>query len=151
MEVNQELENKLWSITRPSPVDQDDFNKVIDYLFNRLSAFLQQPLEVIGEDTVDDDSFCRSFRGSIAPNNVFNITYVGLIELGLVGDEFKPHVNAWIFLFGDHFRLTAGQPDRSYVELVYDKVYENKGKWRSLGWMIDEFEQHEDIDEGEFL
>jgi hypothetical protein len=150
-EVNQELENKLWSITRPNPINQDDFKQIIDYLFKRLSSFLQQPLEVIGEDSVDEDSFCRSFRGNISPNDVFKITYVGLIELGLVGDKFQPQVNAWIFLFGDHFRLTAGQPDRSYVELVYDKLTENKGSWRSLGWMIDEFGQHEDIDEDKFL
>ena len=149
-EVNQELENKLWRITRPNSINQDDLRSIIDYLFERLSSCLKEPLEVIGKDSLDEDSFCRSFRGSLS-SEIFKITYVGLLELTLVGDNFKPQINAWIFLFGDHFRLTAGQSDRSYLELVYDKFSENKGNWRSLGWMNDEFGQHEDIKEDEFL
>jgi hypothetical protein len=151
MEVNQELENKLWSITRPNPINQEDFKQIIDYLFKSLSAFLQQPLEVIGEDFVDEDSFCRSFRGSISPENVFKITYVGVIGLELIGDNFKPHISANLYLFANHFRLTAGQTDRSYIYLEYILSKYNVGEWKSEGWEIDEFDEYEDIDEDGFL
>ena len=151
MQVNSALEERLWKITRPNPLDKNEFVEIIEYVFKRLSGYLQQPLEVIGQDAIDEDSFCRSFRGEILPSEPFKITYVGLLELGLVGDDFKPHINAWLFLFGEHFRLTAGKSDRSYVEFVYDKIDEKSGNWRSLGWMEDEFGQYEDIEESEFL
>lgn len=151
MEVNKVLEERLWKITRPNPLDKNEFVEIIEYLFKRFSSYSQQPLEVIGEDSINEDSFCRSFRGEIAPSEVFKITYVGLLELGLVGDDFKPHINAWIFLFGEHFRLTAGEPSQSYIEFVYDKIDEKSGNWRSLGWMTDEFGQFEDIEEDKFL
>jgi hypothetical protein len=65
MDANQELENKLWSITRPSPVNQDDFNKIIDYLFNRLSAFLQQPLEVMEKMPLTMIHFVAHLKGAL--------------------------------------------------------------------------------------
>ncbi len=151
MQVNTLLEEKLWKITRPNPLDKNELVEIIEYVFKRLSGYLQQPLEVIGQDALSEDSFCRSFRGEIVPNDPFKITYVGLLELGLVGDDFKPHINAWIFLFGEHHRLTAGEPAQTYVEFVYDKIDEKSGNWRSLGWMEDEFGQYEDIEESEFL
>lgn len=94
-EANLQLENKLWRITRPTAVSQYDLRSIIDYLFERLSSFLKKPLEVIGEDRVNEDSFCRSFRGNLLPE-VFKITYVGLLELNLVGDNFKPQIDEFL-------------------------------------------------------
>lgn len=147
MKVNESLEQKLWSITRPNPLDRETFIQVVNYVFNRLREHLQQPLEIVGEDTINEDSFSRSFRIATVPHNPFEITFVGLLELGLVGDEFKPHINAWVFLFGSHHRLIAGQPSRSYTEFVYDKIDVAKGQWRSLGWMLDDYGQFESIEE----
>lgn len=151
MGINKLLEEKLWSITRPNPLNQKEFVEIIEYLFVRLSEYLRRPLEVTGEDAVHEDSFNRSFRGEISPVDPFRITFVGILELGLVGDGFRPHINAWIFLFGDGFRLTAGETDRSYTEFVYDKINNTTGRWRSLGWMIDEFGQFEGGSEEDFI
>lgn len=150
METNTLLEQKMWSITRPNPLDRESFIGVIDYLFARLSEHLQQPLTVIGEDTVNEDSFSRSFRGVIAPPEPFRITFVGVTGMDLIGDKFEPHISASLFLFGDHIRLTAEQPNRSYIELSYERNRNNTGRWCSLGWKIDEFEEFEDINEEDF-
>lgn len=63
MQIDTLLEEKLWKITRPNPLDKNEFVEIIEYVFKRLSGYLQQSLEVIGEDYIDDDAFCRSFRG----------------------------------------------------------------------------------------
>ncbi len=59
MQVNSALEERLWKITRPNPLDKNEFVEIIEYVFKRLIDYLQQPLEVIGEDYIDDDAFCR--------------------------------------------------------------------------------------------
>jgi hypothetical protein len=151
MEVNSALEEKLWKITRPNPLDKNEFVEIIDYLFKHFCNYLQQPLEVIGEDYIDDDAFCRSFRGEIVPSEPFKITYVGVIGMQLIGDNYEPHTSANLYLFGNHQRLTAGQPERSYIYLEYQRKENNIGQWHSQGWEIDEFDEYEDIVEDEFL
>ena len=151
MQVNLELEKKLWSITRPNLLNKNEFKEIIDYLFDRLNSFLQQTLEVIGEDFIDDDSFCRSFKGFITPTDVFKITFVGVIGVETIGDDFKPHTSANLYLFGNHERLTAGQPNVSYIYLEYIKNTNEIGNWVSQGWMLDEYEEYQDIVENEFI
>ncbi len=150
MEANRELENKLWSVSSENPLDEQTCKLIIDYLFKTLIEYLKQPLEIIGEDFVTETSFCRSFRGEIA-NTPFQITYVGVIGMQLIDDEFGTHTSANLYLFGSHHRLTAGQPDRSYIYLEYQKGENGVGNWISRGWEIDEFDEYEDIIESEFL
>ena len=64
MNVNRALEEKLWKITRPNPLGRNELVEIIDYLFQNLGDYLQQPLEKIGEDFIDKDAFCCSFRGA---------------------------------------------------------------------------------------
>ncbi len=49
-EVNQELEDKLWSILSEKPLDSKTCNKIIDYLLARLSDYLKINLEIVGEN-----------------------------------------------------------------------------------------------------
>ncbi|MDQ3321088.1 MAG: hypothetical protein M3525_01330 [Acidobacteriota bacterium] len=151
MEVNKVLEEKLWNITRPNPLDKSEFAEIIEYLFKRFSDYLQQSLEVIGIDYMDEDSFCRSFRGEIASGEPFKITYVGVIGMETIGDDYEPHTSANLYLFGNHHRLAAGQSDRSYIYLEYQQGENGVGNWISHGWEIDEFDEYEDIVEDEFL
>jgi hypothetical protein len=44
-EINQELENKLWSVSSEKPLDKETCNKIIDYLLARLSDYLQPLLD----------------------------------------------------------------------------------------------------------
>lgn len=150
MDVNRTLEERLWKITRPNPLEKNEFVEIIDYLFGRLGAYLEQPLEKIGEDYMDEDAFSRSFRGAIRPTGAFKITFVGVLGMEPIGDRFVPHTSANLYLFGDHQRLTAGQTDRSFIYLEYRKDAAGNGNWFSGGWEIDEFDEYENITESEF-
>jgi len=55
------------------------------------------------------------------------------------------------FLFGNIFRLTAGNPNQSYVELYMTKLMKKSEEMNSSGWMIDEFGQFENIERNRFL
>lgn len=74
-----------------------------------------------------------------------------MIGMQLIGDNYEPHTSANLYLFGNHQRLTAGQPERSYIYLEYQRKENNIGQWKSLGWEIDEFSEYEDIEEDKFL
>ena len=150
MHVNRALEERLWKITRPNPLEKTEFVEIIDYLFKRLGDYLEQKLEKIGEDFVEKDAFSRSFRGAITPNAAFKITFVGSLGMELVGDQFAPHTSANLYLFGDNHRLSAGQPDRSFIYLEYRKGADGNGNWVSSGWEIDEFDEYENIAESAF-
>ncbi len=149
MEVNQELENKLWGISDENPLDKETCDKIIDYLLARLSDYLQTPLKLSDENWLENNSFSSEFRGELQ-TKAFHISFTGTMGMQiLVGN--KPHISTWVFLFGDHFRLVAGQSDRSYIQLDYNKDGGNYGKWESFGWQIDEFDEYEDIEEKDFL
>lgn len=150
MNINTELEEKLWSVSGKNPLDEETRRRIIEYLFKSLSTYINQPLEVIGEDAVDENSFCRSFRGEVA-GKPFQITFVGVLGMQLVDDEYGISASANLYLFGSHHRLTAGQADRSYIGLDYRRGENNVGQWHSNGWEIDEFDEYEDITEAGFL
>lgn len=147
MEVNETLERKLWTVSRDNPLDKNACDLTIDYLLARLSAYIQQPLELTGENWLDGDAFSADFRGAIAPRNAFNITYAGILGMETIGEERAPHVSASLFLFGNHHRLAAGQQNRSFIELVYERRENNAGYWRSLSWQIDEFDEFEYVND----
>lgn len=150
MNVNQELEEKLWSVSSRNQLDSETLSRIVEYLFDSLSSYLNQRLEVIGEDAVSENAFCRSFRGEIAAKP-FQITFVGVLGMQLIDDEYGVSASANLYLFGSRHRLTAGQPDRSYIYIEYRRGENNAGQWHSHGWEIDEFDEYEDIVEAEFL
>ena len=150
MKVDQALEEKLWSVTREKPLDQETSDRIIDYLLARLSDFLQQPLEIVGENRMHETAFSTTIRGAIAPQEPFRITFVGALGMQVIDKEFGPHYSATLFLFGDHHRLSAGTPNRSVIELFYERDADNIGRWQSSGWEIDEFDEYEDIVEDEY-
>lgn len=150
MEVNSALEESLWSASREKLFDRETYNQLIDYLLSRLGNYLQTPLEVVGDNCIEDGFFSTTFRGIITPREVFRLSFVGPLGVDFIGEEDTPHYSASLFLFGDHNRLSAGQPDRSYIELIYEKRGNNIGEWKSLGWEIDEFDEYEDIVEDEY-
>jgi len=63
----------------------------------------------------------------------------------VIDESFGSHTSAWLFVFGDHHRPTAGQPNRSYIYLEYQRKESGFGQWHSHGWGIDEFDEYEDI------
>lgn len=150
MNVNKLLEEKLWSVSREKLLDQETSDRIIDYLLARLSDYLQQPLTLVGDNWLNETAFSADFVGAIAPRDVFRISYVGTLGMTTFGDKDEPHVGAWLFLFGDKHRITAGQLNRSFIYLEYERKNDNIGVWKSRGWQIDEFDEFEDIVEEEY-
>jgi len=150
MQIDTLLEEKLWSVSSENYLEQETCNQIVDYLLTRLSDYLKQPLELIGDTGCGEDAFSAAFRGTIAPNDVFRISYAGTLGMQVIDEEFGPHYSALLFLFGDHHRLTAGQSNRSYIYLEYQQKENNIGQWYSHGWGIDEFDEYEDIIEVEY-
>ena len=150
MQIDESLEEKLWSVSNENPLDKDTCNQIIDYLLAGLSDYLQQPLNLAGDNWLDGDAFSTTFRGVIAPQDPFRITFVGTLGMETIGKERTPRASASLFLFGDHYRLSAGAPNRSFIEVFYERGQNNFGQWRSLGWEIDEFDEYEDIVEDEY-
>jgi hypothetical protein len=148
-EVNQELENRLWSLSDENPLDEEAGNKIIDYLLARLSDYLQTPLKLVDDNWFENNSFSSDFKGKLQAK-AFHISFAGTMGMQILTEN-NPHVSAWLFLFGDHFRLAAGQSDRSYIYLDYNKKEGHLGEWESFGWQIDEFDEYESIIEGEII
>ena len=142
MQINQALEEKLWSVTREKPLDKETCDRIIDYLLARLSDYLQQPLELVGDNWLDETAFSADFVGEIAPRDVFHISYVGTLGMDTFGDKDELHIGAWLFLFGDKHRITAGQTNRSFIYLIYERRNDSTGEWKSHGWQIDEFDEN---------
>lgn len=149
MEVNKALEEKLWSVSSKNYLDKETCDRIIDYLLARLSDYLKRPLELTSDTGCDGDALSADFRGKIASDDVFHISYVGTLGMQIIDEELGPHYSAWLFLFGSHHRLTAGQSNRSYIYLEYQRKENNFGQWHSYGWGIDEFDEYEDIIEDE--
>jgi hypothetical protein len=147
-EVNQELENKLWSISDENPLDKETGDKIIDYLLARLGDYLQTNLELIGDNWFDETAFSTDFREKKCSLNSFDIKLGGTLGMELVGDESYPHTSINLYLFADGQRLKTGI--NSYIYMEYAKQDSNFGKWISYGWQEDEFEEFEDIEESEF-
>lgn len=145
MEVNEALEEKLWSVSSENHLEQETCDRIIDYLLARLSDYLQARLKLDGDNWLNGDSFSTEFHGIVEPSEVFRISYVGTLGMQVIDEELGPHISAWLFLFGDHHRLTAGQPNRSYIYLEYRRKENSIGQWHSYGWGIDEFDEYEDV------
>lgn len=150
MQLNTPLEKKLWSVSHDNPLNKETCNQIIDYLLARLSEYLRQPLELVGENWMHETAFSADFIGAIAPRDVFRISYVGTVGMQLIGEDNKPHAMAWLFLFGDKHRLIAAEPDRSFIYLDYERNTDNTGTWKSRGWHIDEFDEFENINEDDY-
>ena len=150
MQINKALEEKLWSVSNENPLDKEICDWIIDYLLARLSDYIKQPLELVGDNWMHETAFSATFRGAVAPQAPFRITFVGPLGMQTIGDESIPHASASLFLFGDHHRLSAGAQNRSFVELVYEKGENNVGQWQSLGWQIDEFDEFKNIVEDKY-
>ena len=150
MQADKALEAKLWSLSRQKILAREVYVQIIDYLLARLSTYSQQPLEFVGDHCIEEGFFGTTFRGAITPQEAFQITYIGPLGVDFIGDEDVPQYSASLFVFGGHYRISAGKPDRSFIELVYEKGENNVGRWRSLGWQIDEFDEYEGIVENEY-
>jgi hypothetical protein len=149
-EINQELENKLWSVSDEKPLDKETCDKIIDYLLARLSDYLQTPLELAdNENWLDYNCFSTNFREkNILRWKPFDITFGGTLGMQLVGDESYPHTSINIYVFGNGQRLSTGL--NSYIYMEYAKQNTNFGSWTSHGWTTDEFEEFEDVAESWF-
>lgn len=150
MEINRTIEQRLWKVSPINHLDKDSSDQIIEYLLGSLSVYLKQPLKLVGENWLHEGSFSADFVGAIMPYEPFRITFVGTLGMQLIGDEFIPHVSAWLFPFGDHQRLTAGESNRSFISFSYVRDSSSVGAWQSHGWQIDEFHEFEEIDEKEF-
>lgn len=150
MQVNKAIEERLWSVSPENTLDKKTCDEIIDYLLARLSDCLQQPLKIVGDNWLDRTAFSADFVGAVAPRDVFRISYVGTLGMTTFGDKDELHVGAWLFLFGDKHRITAGQPNRSFIYLIYERKNDNIGEWQSHGWQIDGCEEYENIIEEEY-
>ena len=150
MNINIELENKLWSVSSENHLNKETYDRIIDYLLARLSDYLQTPLQLVGHNRIHETAFSTTFRGSISPKEVFHISFVGTLGMQVIDDEYGISTSADLYLFSDGHRLTAGQKDRSYIYLEYIRDNNSYGNWVSHGWEIDEFGEYEDIVEDEY-
>jgi hypothetical protein len=147
-EVNQELENKLWSISDETPLDITSLS-AIKYLVKRLEGYLQSKLILnTSQDEISEEGFCWTFKSANinAFLQPFSITFNGIIGMQTNLDVNTPHYCASLFLFGDKIRLIS-KDEKSYIELFYEKQSNGIGEWRSLGWQEDEFGEFEDVEE----
>jgi hypothetical protein len=145
-EVNQELENKLWSVSDDRRLT-DASVEAIKYLVKRFENFLQIKLILNTHiDEIDEQGFCWTFKSDNSINFLqpFAISLNGVIGMSFNYDENLPHYSASVFLFGDRHRLISKHD--SYIEFFYEKQIDETGKWVSLGWQEDEFGEFEDVD-----
>lgn len=149
MEINLELENKLWSISNETNLDKATCNEIIDYLLARLSDYLKTPLKLSEENWLEGNSFNSEFEGILQPN-IFHISFVGTLGMQIINEKLGASISTWLFLFGNHFRLTAGQSNRSYIYFEYKRKEERYGEWESFGWQIDEFDEFDNVIEGNY-
>jgi hypothetical protein len=151
MEVNKELEEKLWSASSENHLGKSSIES-LNYLVRRLENYLQTNLFVnTYQDEVDEESFCWTFKANISEHlfQPVGISFNGIIGMGLDYDQDKPHYSASLFLFGNGHRLTT-KNNKSYIELFYEKQPDGTGEWRSLGWQEDEFWEFEDVGENTY-
>jgi hypothetical protein len=145
MEVNQEPEDKLWSISDENPPGIG----AIKYLVKRLESYLQSKLILnTYQDEISEEGFCWTFKSDNinAFFSTFSMTFNGIIGMQTNLDGNTPHYCAGLFLFGDKIRLIS-KDEKSYIELFYEKQSNGIGEWRSLGWQEDEFGEFEDVEE----
>lgn len=152
MQVNELLEQRLWSVSRHKSTDKQEFVEALNYLVKRFGAYLQLSLEVSCEtDAVNENSFCWAFNGTVISNLPLELTVNGVIGMDMNYDEDKPIYSASLFLFSNHQRLiTNTKPNRSYIELLYERGKDNIGQWRSLDWRTDDYGEFEDVEEDSY-
>ncbi len=150
MQINQELEDKLWSISAENPLDKEVGNKIIDYLLARLSDYLQTPLEMADDENwFDYNCFSTNFREKNKLRlTTFDIKLGGTLGMQLVGDKSYPHTSINLYLFGGEQRLTT--EIYSYIYMEYVKQASDYGNWVSYGWTMDEFDEFDDVTESWF-
>lgn len=171
MQINQHFEERLWSVSYEKPLDAEIGTQIVDYLFARLSSFLQNPIEPIENYGEIDSGFCVNFRDVINNPNIFHIalgekvgmefleagntlTFGGTLGMQFIDEDFGSHTSANIYLFGNHQRLILkdhGNVQDNYIYLDYARDKNNIGNWVSRGWKMDEFWEWEGIEEADFF
>jgi hypothetical protein len=146
---NKLIEQKLWNVSPEKPLLKQDCEEIINYLFGSLKDYLKLPIEIIEPSAIDLNSFCCTFR-STPLGGPLRLTFLGIMGMQLIGETSIPNVQATIFLFSQGKRLVLSEPLRSIFELVYERIDDISGAWRTLGWDQDEFGEYEEIDENEF-
>lgn len=134
------VDEKIWQVPTTGKRKNEEWSAIIDYLVKTLENYLQQKIEITDESIeasiVDDEAICCSIRSASSFGGILNIAWEGRLGMELI--EGKPSISASLFIFSNNRRLVvAGHEEGSYVELVYEQLENNKGNWRSLGWLED--------------
>ena len=125
------------------PLTEADGRDVVMRLVSRLTDFLHQDIDVVDFNLVDDESFTCRVAGRSRFGGPLALEWWGI--LGMEPIEGAPHVSGTLFLYSMGQRLGMAAPKGSTIELVYERSSEGGGAWRSLGWVVDTYDEWEGI------
>ncbi len=143
------VEEKIWRISVDLKHSHKEWLEIVTYLIKTLEDYLQEPIEVldqgIEESIVDDEAICCSICSSISLHQRFGIAWQGRLGIDIINS--KPVISVSLFLFSHNKRLCVAGHMGSYMEIIYEKIENNQGAWRSLGWLEDIYGEFENITE----
>jgi hypothetical protein len=138
-----EIEEKLITnsgISKPySSYLTEDWIAIINYAILKLNKFFGEVFIYNKEDFKEvGNGFCIEFK-SKSCHGPLNIYLKGILGADILGDDEELRISATLFTFSDDQKLITTNND-CYFEIEY-KPSVLGGKWISLGWMADEYDE----------
>jgi hypothetical protein len=156
------IDQKIWEPSAGGHRSEEEWAEIAQHLVQTLGEYLNQRVELVRMSVVDDEALCCSIRsvgyfgepltavwenvlrGNITENKPLAVAWEGILGLDVIED--KPYVSASLFLFRHGRRLTVSERFGSYLEFLYEHSANGYGRWRSLGWMEDIYDEYQSID-----
>jgi len=143
MSIDPKQEARLWDGDGANlgSRSESEWGELLDYLLERLSAFLGRPVVKISHSVVDGEALSCHFGVPAESTDPLALALEGLLGTDLDGSEV--HVSATLFVFSSGERLRLHSRSREVVELVYRRQATGSGEWESRGWCMDEFGEYQ--------
>lgn len=153
--MGHELDELLWdSGPDGSNVSVEEWHRIVQHTFKKLSTFFRRPLDFCSEPIVDGSGFCVEFTSSQPSDDPLQIQIHGTYGVGLpVADDANPCLQGFVYVYSNGRRLVAAN-ERNHVYLHYvrtdaeDEDFSMIGctgpfEWRSYGWSVDTYGEME--------
>jgi len=137
------IDDQIWSLSSQGRTEEV-WSAIIQHLVSALGDYLQQEVKLLEKSVIDGEALWSRIRGASTFGGVFAVGWEGRLGMEII--ENKPFVSASVFLFSQGRRLSVSGQAGSYLELVYERADNGEGRWRSLGWLEDIYDEFASID-----